>query len=127
NDQCPVILRRSDQPRRPALEPETIDDKKLGLGEPSDLIRTRLKDVLICVAPDEAGDSDITAPDLAHDVLEDAERDDDPDQGFRRRAAVAEPGENETQHDEVPAYIAAAHETLYHRWPVASEPSYELG
>ena len=65
-----------------AFEAKTVDDEELGPRQQADLIRARLEDVLVRIAPDEAGHRDVVAADLVHDVLKNAERHNDPQRGF---------------------------------------------
>ena len=125
-DDRPAVSRGRDQPRQPPFEAETVDDEELGMGQQANLIRTRLEDVLIRIAPDQACHHGVAAANLARDVFEDAEGDEHSDPRLRCRDAPGGPGENETKSRETPAHIARAHRVSYHLHPVARKPAHEL-
>ncbi len=61
------------QPRHPALEAETVGDDEFRVGNGLRVRRCRRIDMRIAARPDQIGDVDAIAADIAHEVAEDRE------------------------------------------------------
>jgi hypothetical protein len=93
-------------------EAEAVDDKELRLRQQAQLVRAGIEGMRIEIGTDQARHLDIGAADPAHDVFQDAERD-------QHAAAplppvMAVPGEKATEDHEPPANTARVHAVSYH-------------
>src|SRR5215831_14395278 len=112
-------LHRPGQAGEPALEAEAVDDEELGASEEPRLVGARLEDMGVGIAADQARHHHLAAADPAHDVVENAERDDDAKRRGGRRLTA--PDEQDTDGRE-PAATGREHVMAYHPSPIASEP-----
>ena len=101
----PAKLGRPGQPGEPAFEAQAVDDEELSLGKEPRLVRVRLEEMRIGVRADQAGDDHLAAADPAHDVVEDAEGNDDAYRRSRCRGPLAAPGEHQTESSKAAATV----------------------